>query len=94
MFILAIDEYLSNITRVRCWNHTINAIKHWLRNHGASTVEIPVYISNVRELLNQSTEETYLEKLKLYQVKWSKAFDNYYTDKIHPEVCGIFIEIQ
>ena len=24
IFTWAIDEYLSNVTRVRCWNHTIN----------------------------------------------------------------------
>ena len=88
---MAIDEYLSNVIRVRYWNHTINAIKHRLRKHRASTVEIPVYISNVRELLNQSTEERYLENMKLYQVKWSEAFDKYYMNEIHPEVCGIFI---
>ena len=76
-------------------NHTTNVIKHWLRKHGASTVEIPVNISNVRNLINQSTDELYVEKLKLYQMKWSRAFDKSYMYKIHPEVvCGIFIDIQ
>ena len=36
----AVDESLSGVARVRCWNHTINAVKLWLQRHGANSSEI------------------------------------------------------
>ena len=69
-----------------CWNHTINAIKTWLRKHGAASTEIPVYISHVRELLNQVSHDNYAEKLKQFEINWSHAFRQYYMDVIHSEV--------
>ncbi len=47
------EKYLPRVIWLRCWNHTINAVKAWLKKHGASSVEIPVYISHLRDLLNQ-----------------------------------------
>lgn len=83
----AIDENLPGVARVRCWNHTINAVKVWLRRHGATSNEIPVYISNLRDLFHQPSEETYTNKLEELKTKWSKAFLEYYYDHVHPEVC-------
>ena len=39
----AIDLHLHNLSRLRCWNHIINAAKFCLRKHGALSSEIPSY---------------------------------------------------
>ena len=58
-----IDEYLPKIHRLLCWNHALNSAKRWLKSHGASSAEIPVYVSNLRTLFHQETEEKYLHLL-------------------------------
>lgn len=82
----AIDETLTGVHRVRCWNHTINAVKLWLRRHGAVSDEIPVYVSNLRDLFHQPSEEAYENKLSELKMKWSDTFSEYYYNSIHPEV--------
>lgn len=71
---------------LRCWNHTINAIKVWLKKHGAIHAEIPVYVNQVRDLLNASNYTNYVEKLGEFKAKWSRAFVEYFMTEIHPEV--------
>ena len=82
----AIDASLPGVVRVRCWNHTINAVKLWLRRHGAVSAEIPIYVSNLRDLFHQPSEEAYRNKLEELKTKWSEAFLEYYYDSVHPEV--------
>ena len=36
----AIDIHLPKLIRVRCWNHTINSVKAWLRRHGATSADM------------------------------------------------------
>ena len=83
----AIDKVLPGVYRLRCWNHTINAVKVWLRNHGATSSEVPVYIASIRELFHQASESDYLSKLEELKVDWSSTFLEYYEHEIHPEVC-------
>ena len=33
--------------------HAINAVKFWLRKHGATASEVPVYVSDIRDLFHQ-----------------------------------------
>ena len=82
----AIDESLSGVARVRCWNHTIYPVKLWLQRHGAISSEIPVYVSYLRELFHQPSEEAYISKLEELKTKWSNSFLEYYLESIHPEV--------
>ena len=82
----AIDRSLPGVARVRCWNHTINAVKLWLRRHGAVSDEIPVYVSNLRDLFHQPSVEEYEAKLEQLKIKWSDAFLEYYNESVHPEV--------
>ena len=85
----AIDLYLPNLTRLRCWNHTINAAKVWLRKHGGSASEIPVYVSHLRELFHQPCEADYVEQLQVLESNWSRPFADYYKTEIHPEVSTV-----
>ena len=63
----AIGKYLPNVKRVLCWNHIVNAIKTWLKKHGSTASEIPVYTSYVRELLCQQSLVAYNEKLESFR---------------------------
>lgn len=89
-FLQAIDKCLKMVIRLRCWNHTINAVKFWLKKHGANPSEIPAYTSHVRELLDQTSCANYEKKLDDLKVKWSKAFEEYFMNELHPEVKLIF----
>lgn len=87
----AIDLYLPKLARIRCWNHTINAAKVWLRGHGATSSEIPVYVSNLRELFHKPSKELYQEELQILKSKWSRPFVDYYNSEIHPEVSCSYV---
>lgn len=78
-----IDNCLQGVAGLRCWNHTINSVKLWLRRHGANSNEIPVYVSNIWKLLHQPTENDYVNKLEELQVNWSKPFLDHYLQEIH-----------
>ena len=82
-----IDNILTGVIHFKCWNHIINSVKLWLRRHGAKSAEIPVYVSNLRELFHQQTYQDYLIKLESLKVNWSLAFLEYYNRNIHSEVC-------
>ena len=82
----AIDRHLTEVVRVSCWNHIINAAKLWLRRHGAKSAEIPVYVSNLRELFHQPTWKAYLVKYKSVKRNWSQAFLEYFEENLHNEV--------
>ena len=67
----SIDKWLPGVTRLRCWNYTFSAIKFWLRKHGATSREIPVYLEAVQSLFHTATlkeYETGLETVKVYIV--------------------------
>ena len=58
----------------------------WLRKHGATSAEIPVYVSHIRELFHQPSIESYEACLQKIQKDWSQPFVQYFMDNIHPEV--------
>ncbi len=93
-FIQAIEKHLPKVIRLHCWNHTINAVKVWLKKHGASSAEVPVYISHLREMLSQSSACNYEEKLEKFKVLWSEPFCRYYMNEIHPEVTNNLLYIR
>ena len=45
-----------------------------------------MYVSHIRELLNENDIQSYESKLKELRCKWSKAFLEHYMKEIHPEV--------
>ena len=84
----AIDKFLPGVHRLRCWNHLINAAKAWLRSHITTPEkdDIPVYVSHLRQLFHQESEDLYTNKLQEYSADWSKAFYDYYFENIHENV--------
>ena len=82
----AIKQFLPNSKRLQCWNHTINAAKAWLKKHGATSSEVPVYVSHIRELFHQPSEKEYVSRLEELRSNWSQAFSEYYTSDVHPKV--------
>ncbi len=52
-------------------------------------MEIHVYISHIRDLLNQSSSDSYERKLKEFESSWSQSFHQYYIAMIHSEVSKV-----
>lgn len=46
----AAEGVLDNVYPLQCWNHLINSLKMWLRQHGATSQEIPVLLQQVQHL--------------------------------------------
>ena len=85
---LAIEKHLICANRVICWNHIISSAEVWLKKHGAGPTEIPAYTSHIRELLDQSSDVCYENKLKELKEIWSQPFCRYYQESIHSKVPG------
>uniref|UniRef100_A0A1X7THV4 MULE transposase domain-containing protein n=1 Tax=Amphimedon queenslandica TaxID=400682 RepID=A0A1X7THV4_AMPQE len=83
---VSIDEHLPKVCRFFCWNHIINSAKNWLKGHGATSAEVPVYVGNIRNLLHKDSYEQY--ELCLDEVKrnWSQPFLQYYMSEIHVKI--------
>ena len=82
-----IESNLPKIRRLLCWNHLISAVKFWLRKHGATSAEVPVYVSDVRELLHQTSVVEYKCQLEMLKLKWSEPFYCYYMKELDEKVC-------
>lgn len=82
----AVGRHLTQVKRIICWNHLINSIKTWLRKHGATSAEIPAYVSCIRDLLCQPSAASYEEKLQSFQAMWSQPFCSYYMESVHAKV--------
>ena len=54
----AIGQFLPSSNRLQCWNHTINAAKAWLKKRGATSSEVPLYVSHICELFHQPSEKS------------------------------------
>ena len=76
-FVQAVDKVL---------HHVINATKLWLRRHGATSSEVPVYVSHLRELFHQESRQGYYCYLEEVKGNWSEAFLSYYMTEIHNKV--------
>ena len=64
----SIDKWLPGVRRLRCWNYTFSAIRFWLRKHGATSTEIPVYLEDVRSLFHTATLKEYESDLETFKV--------------------------
>lgn len=82
----AISEILPNIPQLRCWNHTLRDVTRWLRNHGAPSQDVSVYLNDVRSLFHLPTETEYCSKLAKMKAKWSAPFSEYYEQNITPDI--------
>lgn len=65
----AIDKWLPGFVRLRCWNHTFSSARFWLRNHGATSREIPVYMEDLRSLFHSASPEEYYTGLEEVKVR-------------------------
>ena len=89
-FFEAVECNLHNVRRFLCWNHVINAVKFWLRKHGATASEVPVYVSDMRDLFHQESEIKYYERLEELKVKWSEAFLQYYQNELNEKASAFY----
>ena len=76
-----------NLPGVICWNHVLNAVKRWLREHLKGTLpespkflEISVYVTHLKNLFHQPDEKIYKSKVKGYR---SIPFCEYYPQDIN-----------
>ena len=70
----AIDKWLPGFARLRCWNHTFSAARFWLRRHGATSKEIPVYLEDLRSLFHTISPEEYHTGLEEVKVSCENTF--------------------
>ena len=43
----AVSAIIPGASHIRCWNHLLRDITRWLRNHGATSADISVYLIDV-----------------------------------------------
>ena len=73
----AIDKWLPGFIRLRCWNHTFSAARFWLKKHGATSQEIPVYMEDLRSLFHTTSLEEYKTGLEELMVSYYVHYYNY-----------------
>ena len=71
-----VQTNLSGMVRLRCWNRTLSAARYWLKRHGATAAEVPVYLENMRDLFHSSNETEYKKRLGDVKVCYANIFLN------------------
>lgn len=82
----AISDIFPNIPQLRCWNHIFRNITRWLRTHGAKSIDISIYMDDIRTLFHLPTENEYNKSLANMKNKWSSPFFDYYQNNINPDI--------
>ena len=85
----AVTTNLPSATCLRCWNHLLRDVKRWLRSHGATSDDVSIYLSDLRELFHQPTMAEYESMLEVATQKWSAPFPEHYTNEIAPDIASI-----
>ena len=85
----AVEICLPNIVRVRCWNHIIRDVTRWLRAHGAPSLDVQEYISDIRGLFHKPSRLEYDMAFIEMKKKWSAPFLDYYQSSIHTYISSI-----
>ena len=82
----AVAKHLMSSPNLRCWNHIFRDAMRWLRAHGAPSLDVSVYLSDLRDLFHLSTREEYDDELAKMSKKWSAVFLQYYNANISPDI--------
>lgn len=69
-----------------CWNHIRRDIVFWLKKHGASSEDTKVYLADFFDLLRSNSEQDYTFKFDKLRTGWSKAFLDYFKEKLHQAI--------
>ena len=85
----SIKKVFPNLMWLRCWNHLFQDVRRWLRNHGAPSQDVEVYVGNLRKLFHKPSESEYQVELDEVSKKWSAPFGEYYKKNIHPQIMFI-----
>ena len=88
-FVNTMKKYLVNSPHLRCWNHIFRDLKRWLQTHGAPTLDISIYLSDVKDLFHLPSEKEYNDTLKEMAGRWSAPFYHYYQQHIHTDISCI-----
>ena len=62
-----------------CWNHLLQDVKYWLRNHGGKKQDEIVYCSHIKDLLESSSVAIFEEKYATFSELWSASFLQYFN---------------
>ena len=63
---------------LHCWNHILRDIRFWLRQHGAPTTDVSVYLNDASRLFHCPTKNVYDGLLSELQKTWDATFEQYY----------------
>ena len=85
-YVKVISKSMPAAPHLRCWNHVVKATERWLRRHGATSDDVDVYRSDLKELLHLPTKEGYIKELSKKSEKWSAPFFDYFNNNIHPDI--------
>ena len=85
----SISDVLPNVPQLRCWNHIFRDIRRWLRAHGAPSIDIAIYLEDVRGIFHLSSQKEYTEAVAEMKHKWSAPFYDYYCKNIQPDIRSI-----
>ena len=85
----AVSKYLVSSPNLQCWNHIFRDAMRWLRAHGAPSLDVSVYLSDLRDLFHLCSREEYDYELTKMCEKWSAVFLEYYNNNISPNIESI-----
>jgi hypothetical protein len=83
-FVLSIKKAFPNMEMLRCWNHMIKDIELWLKRHGGLKHDSAFYKNEIRDLFKSTSLDVYTVRMEKAKKSWDIAFDEYFTECIHP----------
>ena len=84
----AIAVEVPQMHHVYCWNHVVEDMCRWLREHGAPSEDVTMYMAKMSRctwsmFATSTSEEACHILLKKHRISWDETFNAYYTNSIH-----------
>ena len=88
-YVNVISKCMPSARHLRCLNNVIKAAERWLHSHKATSDDMLVYRSDLKELLHQPTKDQYTKLLRRMSERWSAPFFDYFNTNIHPDIASL-----
>lgn len=82
----AISSELPSSNLLLCWNHLKQDFRRWLRNHGAASDEVKVYMDDLNTLLNCDSEDQFDTTLEHLTTRWTASVTDYFNKNLKKDI--------
>lgn len=82
----ALNTVFPNLKVFVCWNHIFRDLDFWLKKRSAPLDNIKVYKTDIRKLMQCTSETEYSNLLETLKINWTESFLEYFEQNLDNDI--------